>query len=280
MSRTAKAVLPIVFACLGFVVGACEEGQIQTTSPTAPPAPPQPDPPPPPVLVSFVEESIRVTEGETIEIPVALSGGDVRRPFRIQIAAEEDSVVDADYVLVTPVLEIRPSGASGTTTTIVFRALDDEQFAEGDETLWLRLEVVGESSVEVGPRLAVTIDDAGVSPCTGIRVRVEPPTELSSGAFQTQLTLVSDIRSGAVAADWIGPYADHRGQALGRVFQNQFNVLVKDWSFWMEGATSHQQITFEWNPEEVFGLRFRSSDVTCAGQPTLACSGDSCEMRH
>ena len=49
----------------------------------------------------LVEASERVTEGETIEIQVAVSG-DAGGPLRIQVAAEQDTVVDADYELLTP----------------------------------------------------------------------------------------------------------------------------------------------------------------------------------
>ena len=237
-------------------------------------------PPPPPVKVSFVEESERVTEGETIEIKVAVSG-EAGEPLRILVAAEQDTVVDADYELLTSVLEIPPSGVSDATATITLRALEDDYFAEGDETLWLRLGTPQESDVEFGPRLALTIDDAGVSPCDGIRVRVDPPTEFpgGGGVVQTRLTLVSDIGAQTVAADWVGPYDDYREQVSRGVSQNQFNLVVEDWSFRTEGVTSHQQITFKWNPEEEFGLRFRSRDGACAGGPVLACTGAGCEMR-
>ena len=283
-SLSHRAVLPVFFVGMGFVGGACEEGQTPTamapTPPPVAPAPP-PEPEPPAVTVSFVDESKQVVEGETTEILVALSGAVVSRLLRIQVAVEQETVVDTDYELLTPVLEIPASGMSDRTTTITFKALEDIDFAEGDETLWLSLRAPDQSDIAFGPRLAVTINDAGVSPCDGIRVRVEPPTQTPShGAVRTQLTIVSDMRSGAVAADWLGPYQDYQGQALGRRIQNQFNLVVEDWSLRVEGATSHQKITIWWNPEEEFGLRFRSSNDACSNEPVLTCTGAACELRR
>ena len=283
-SVTVRAVLPGLFVGIGFLVVACDDGQLPTTSPTPPVVatpPPAVVSPPPAASLSFSESVARLTEGEAAEILVVLSGGDASGPLRIEVVAEPDTASDGDYELVTAVLEIPRSAASPTTATVAFRALEDTLFAEGDETLLLRLKPPADSNVEFVRPLPITILDAGVSPCNGVRVRVEPPTLTSpGGAVRTQLTLVSDLRAGTVAADWIGPYQDYQGQALGRRIQNQFNLVVEDWSVRVEGATSHQQITIWWNPEEEFGLRFRSSDGACSNEPVLACTGAACEMRY
>ena len=273
------------------MVGACEDGQFPTASPTAPPV----SPPTPPITVSFVEESKRVTEGETIEIQVAVSGH-ASESVRIQVIAEQDTVVDADYELLTPVLEIPPSGVAGRTTTITFRALEDVYFAEGDETLWLRLGTPEESDVEFGPRLAVTIDDVGVSPCSGIQLRAEPPAitdvarvRVRDGSSReirsatTRFTVTSGSDAETVALYWIGPYRD-----FDLFFSPVFNagrtaplhVALLNWGLQMDGLTLRHEMDVEWLADETIGLRFRSASKVCIGEPIASCIGSGCELQR
>ena len=135
------------------------------------------------------------------------------------------------------------------------------------------------------------IDDAGVSPCAGIRVSGEPVSSdvfrdygrspERSGAVNVRLMFESDSRARAVAMDWIAPYDDYRFvDPERRAPDAEFNVVVEEWSYSIEGSTARQTMTVVWNPEEQLGLRFRSRDGTCTGEPTLVCTGAGCEFRR
>ena len=235
-----------------------------------------------------------MAEGQTAEIPVRWSGSS-GSALRIGVAVRGGSATGEDYELLTADFEIPKSAASGTAA-VSLRALEDELFAEGDETLSLELSAPAGTSVQFGGDLAVSIEDAGVSPCTGIRVAAEPPllrdrlerrtTVQPSETATTVFTLVSGPGSEAVALDWIGPYRDYdlgswNPSNRPRVVSptNLFDVVVANWSFQPEESAIRHEFEVEWLSELEIGLRFRSADGACIGEPVAVCTGGGCELR-
>jgi hypothetical protein len=263
--------------------------------PSGAPAPSAPAVPQPSLAVSFVEDAARLAEGETAEIPVRWSGGSPGRALRIGVTAQNQTTTDDDYELLSASFEIPQSAASGTAV-VSLRALEDEMFAEGDETLSLQLVAPSGAAVQVGGNLGISIEEAGVSPCAGIRIGAEPPSRQDSweeGATlqpsetaRTRFIVVSGPGSEAVALDWIGPYRDYDLSSWNPSFRRRtvnsstlFHVILENWSFDMEESTLRHEIQVEWLAELEVGLRFRSADGACAGEPVAACTGGGCELR-
>ena len=273
-------------AALGLAAGGCGD---RTGSAPAAPSAPQAS-----ITVSFAEKAARVAEGQTAEIAVRWSGS-TSNALRIGVAARNVSATDDDYELVTADFQIAPSAASGTAM-VLLRALEDEFFAEGDETLSLELSAPAGAAVRLDGGLDVAIEDAGVSPCDGIRIRAEPPslrdgwppgsTEQPSETARSRFTIVSGPGSEAVSLDWIGPYRDYDLASWNPSFRprrvnptNLFHAVVENWSFHAEGSAVQHEIHVEWLSELELGLQFRSADAACTGEPVAACAGGGCELR-
>ena len=261
------------------------------STPAVPPAVPQPS-----LAVSFIEGAARLAEGETAEIPVRWSGGSPGSALQIGVTAQNQTTTDDDYELLSASFEIPPSAASGTAV-VSLRALEDEMFAEGDETLSLQLVAPSGAAVQVGGNLGISIEEAGVSPCAGIRIGAEPPSRQDrregrpatlqpSETARTRFIVVSGPGSEAVALDWIGPYRDYDLASWNPSFRPRrvnsstlFHVILENWSFDLEESTLRHEIQVEWLAELEVGLRFRSADGACAGEPVAACTGAGCELR-
>ena len=246
------------------------------------------------LTVAFDDAMAALAEGETAEVPVRWSGGAAGRALTIGVVAEDGTATEEDYELLSEGFEI-PAAGSGTAT-VSLRALEDGLFAEGDETLSLRLVAPPGAGVAAGGSLEVAIRDAGVSPCAGIRIRAEPPslqdlwgegrTEQPSETARTRFVLVSGAGSEGVALDWIGPYRDYDLRAWNPSFRRRnvnsstlFHVVIENWSFHPEESALRHELRLEWLSELEVGLRFRSADGACAGEPVAACTGSGCELR-
>ena len=264
-------------------------------APAAPAAPTAPAAPQPSISVTFVEDAARVAEGQTTEIEVRWSGGAPSSALRIGVTARNVSATDDDYELLTSDFEIAPSATSGTAA-VSLRALEDEFFAEGDEIVSLELSAPAGASVGLAGGLEVAIEDAGVSPCAGIRVAAEPPlrtdhwppdsTEQPSETARSRFIIVSGPGSEAISVDWIGPYRDYDLASWNPSFRprrvnptNLFHAILETWSFSPKESAMRHEFRVEWLSELELGLRFRSADSACIGEPVAVCSGTGCELR-
>lgn len=288
-----------VALAVGLAAAGCGEGGGGAPAAPAAPATPAPAPTPAPtpqpsITVSFAEAAVRVAEGQTAEVPVRWSGS-VSSALRIGVAARNGSATGDDYELLTADFEIAASAAGGTAA-VSLRALEDGLFAEGDETLSVQLSAPAGTSVQFGGELAVSIEDAGVSPCAGVRVSADPPllrnflegrtTVQPSETATTVFKLVTGPGAEAVTLDWIGPYRDYdlgswnpsnRPRTVNPT--NLFDVVVANWSFEPEESAFRHEFEVEWLSELEIGLRFRSADGACTGEPVAACTGGGCELR-
>ncbi|MDE2793715.1 MAG: hypothetical protein OXL34_02755, partial [Gemmatimonadota bacterium] len=265
------------------------------TTPSTPPTSAPPAPSPPSLAISFVEATATLAEGETAEIPVRWSGGPSGSALQIGVVAQNQTATDEDYEVLSEGFAIPQSAASGTAM-VSLRALEDDFFAEGDETLSVQLVAPSGAAVQVGGSLEVAIEDAGVSPCAGIRIAADPPslrdlwepgkTEQPSETAMTRFIVVSGPGSEAVALDWVGPYRDYDLSAWNPSFRRRnvnsstlFHTILANWTFLPEASALRHEIRLEWLSNLEVGLRFRSSDGACAGEPVAVCTGAGCELR-
>lgn len=137
------------------------------------------------------------------------------------------------------------------------------------------------------------------SPCTGVRVRAEEEPFLADGPdarpvqrigdarwYATTLTMEWSLESEEVIFDWASPYrdwewdwGDETWEFFSRWRGSKLDVTLADWQ--IEGnATGSATHTAEiaWPENAEVRLRFRSTDDSCDGEPTVVCSVEGCGL--
>ncbi len=251
-------------------------------------APVSPAPAPGPSLaVSFQESALSVAEGEAAEIAIQYRTQELVAPVSLSVSVLPGTAEAEDYEISPDVLEIPAGTSPDGKGSLTLRALTDRFFAEGEETLEVRLVPPPGIHAETASGLAVTIEEAGANPCAGTVVHGHPPeVEERFDVARTRLSL--DFASGSenVVFDWLGPYdgqaepLDFVRKTMGRT--SRFQVAILAWTTErMAGVTRHT-FEFAWPTDTSrgveAGLRFRSDDGACAGEPMAVCTGAGCEL--
>ena len=248
-------------------------------------APVSPAPEPSQLAVSFVESRLSVAEGETAEIGIQYRAQGLDAPVSLSVLVLPGTAEAEDYEVSPDALEIpagtNPEGRSSLTV----RGLTDRFFAEGEETLEVRLVPPTGVRAEVASGLEVTIAEAGANPCVGTAVRGTPPT-MERDTARTTFFLDFAVGSEGVTFDWFGPYdgdeapVDFIGERMGRTPGLQ--VIMLDWTTQRTGSMVRHKMDFAWPggryPGLEAGVRFRSDDGACAGEPTAICTESDCEL--
>ena len=244
-------------------------------------------PQPPAVVVTFASDAVRVEEGETAEIAVRYRINALSTPLSLAVSPLNLGAVPEDYELSGNTFDI-PAGQGVTgTATISLTALVDNQIAEGEEAVGLRLQPPGGVRAELGPDLDVRIADRGASPCSGVQVvatRIES-LETARNYRRTTLELTQGTEAGAVWFDWSGPYLYDEycddDDCRTTWEEDRFPILEVNLVEWrMEsfpGGTS-DLLDVEWRDSNTLRFGFRSSNGACEGEPTVACTAAGCEM--
>ena len=269
---------PLLGAIGILAVAACGRGD---SSPTA--AAPQP----PAVVVTFVSDAVRVEEGETAEIEVRYRINTLSTPLSVAVSPLGLGAAPEDYELSANTFDI-PAGQGVTgTAAITLTALVDNQIAEGEEAVGLRLQPPGGVRAQLGPNLEVRIADVGASPCAGVQVvatRIEA-LENARNYRRTRLELTQGTEAGAVWFDWGGPYLydDYCDDDDCRTAweENRFPILevnLVEWRMESSAGGTSDLLDIEWHDSNTLRFGFRSSDGACEGEPTVACAAAGCEL--
>ncbi|MYE13940.1 MAG: hypothetical protein F4X99_20250 [Gammaproteobacteria bacterium] len=272
-------VLGRLFAALGMLaVAACGR---DASAPTA--APPQP----PAVVVTFASDSVRIEEGETAEIAVRYRINTLSTPLSLTVSPLGLGAAPEDYELSGNTFDI-PAGQGVTgTAAITLTALVDNQIAEGEEAVGLRLQPPGGVRAQLGPNLEVTIADRGASPCAGVQVvatRIES-LETARHYRRTTLELTQGTEAEAVWFDWGGPflfdqYCDD-DDCRTAWEENRFPILevnLVEWRMESSPSGTSDVLDIEWHDSNTLRFGFRSADGACEGEPTVACAAAGCEL--
>ena len=196
--------------------------------------------------------------------------------------------VPEDYELSAVTFDI-PAGEDVTgTATISLTALVDNQIAEGEEVVTLRLLQPRDVRAELDQSLKVTIADVGASPCTGVRVLATPvePVETARGYRTTTLEVTHGTEAGAVWFDWNGPYLHNENcddADCRMAWEDRFPILeVNLVEWWMESSASGTTdiLEIEWFGSKTLGFGFRSAGGECEGGPTVVCMSAGCELQR
>ena len=257
------------------------------SSPSA--AAPQPSVQPPAVVVTFASETVRVEEGETVEITVRYRINSLSAPLSLTVSPLDQGAAPADYELSATTFDI-PAGEGATgTTAISLTALVDDQIAEGDEVVELRLVPPSGTRAELDQDLEVTIADAGASPCAGVQVVATPVESLDTDPVydRTTLELTQGTQAGAVWFDWGAPYLDgdycDDDEGCWKFWENRLPLLevnLVEWRMESSADGTSDLLEIEWNDSTTLRFAFHSSDGTCEGQPTVTCTAAGCDFDH
>ena len=243
-------------------------------------------PEPPAVVVTFASDAVNLKEGETVDITVRYRINNLSSPLSLAISPLDRGAAAEDYELSATTFDI-PAGQGVTgTAALSLIALEDNQIAEGEEVVALRLLPPGGIRAQLDQNLEVTIGDVGASPCAGVRVLATPiePIETSRNYRGTTLELTQGKEAGAVWFDWEGPYLHGEycdDDDCRTAWQNRFPILEVNLVEWrMESSSSGTEdfLEIEWNDSNTLRFRFRSPDGACDGEPTVACTTTGCEL--
>ena len=244
-------------------------------------------PQPPAVVVTFASDAIRVEEGETVEIAVGYRINTLSSPLSLAVSPLNQGAVSEDYELSSDTFEI-PAGQGVTgTATISLTALVDNQIAEGEEVVGLRLQPPGGVRAQLGPNLEVSIADVGASPCSGVQVvgTLIESLETAEHYRRTTLELTQGTEAEAVWFDWGGPYLYDEycddDDCRTAWEENRFPILEVNLVEWrMESSTSGTSdlLEIEWHESNTLRFGFRSSEGACEGEPTVVCTDAGCEL--
>lgn len=279
-----KRALPaFLCAALSLVVAGCDGGE--SPAPTA--LAPLPPPPPPPFSASFVEDSLEVREGESVQIDIAYTVRDLASPVALQVRAAVESASAEDFELIAEAAEIPAGQGVSGAASVQLTALADTMFNESDETLHLTFASTGAAAnATLGEPLAVTIVETGASPCAGVTIRAEPwrEEEWRASASTTMLASMLELELTGRALDTrvelIGPYYNlYDGGSTPRAVAS-FGISA--WRVLPGDGSVRHELDINWPGESWFeeepNLEFRILGPTCAGEPVASCSSETCEV--
>lgn len=271
-----------LLAVVGLVAGAACGGDGSAPAVTAP----QPSVQPPAVVVTFASETVGVTEGETVDIAVRYRINSLSAPLSLAVSPLDQGAVPEDYELSATTFEIPAGQSVSGTAAISFTALVDNQIAEGEEIVELRLVPPGGIRAEVDQNLEVMIADAGASPCAGVQVVATPVESLDTAAHyrRTTLELTHGTEAGAVWFDWDAPYLhdDNCDDDDCRTWWEERSPILEvnlvEWRMESSAGATKDILEVEWFESQPLRFGFHSADGACEGQPAVTCTTPGCEF--
>ena len=251
------------------------------------------------VTVSFVEDAVRVVEGEAAEIAIRYEVRELAEAVRVELIAHEMGAEAADYELDPSTIEIPAGQRMHGMHSVWLRAARDAWISEGEEALALGLQIPEGLAADPGPDLEIVIVEGGASPCAGVTVHAESPELLAAGPPWTIPTaLFGDARivgttlamefhpeAAQTLFDWVGPYrnAPREGEwGISRWWRNRWHSVpefsVASWEVEQAGVATRHSIRVEWPADTESVLRFRSTGGSCEGEPRVVCGEDGCVL--
>lgn len=237
--------------------------------------------PPPAVTVSFVEDAVTVAEGATVQISIRYQVNELASPLLLTISPLDQDTAPGDYEFSATSFEIPAGRGTSGTVALSFRALLDEQIAEGDEKMSVRIEQPEGVLARLDQNLDVSITDSGGIPCSGVAVVGTPPEDRELDRWRVHSTTLS-LSMAADAAevvvfDWEGPYY-YDGESEWWVgVSPALEVSAAEWEVEALPDATRHAIRVEWEEGRVLRLRFRSSDGTCDRERhRMECRADGC----
>lgn len=275
---TRKILLVAVASAPAFF--ACDGGE---SVPVAPP----PAPPPPAFGISFTDAELEVREGETLAVSVRYEVRDLPGPVQVRLSASHEIASEADYELAVDSIEIPAGRDLAGEATFELSALADLFFTEGAEVLPLAF-AYSAGQADLGDPVAISILEAGASPCPGITVvglpwrEEESPDEDVANMLATTLNLEIGAGGAGARLEILGPYFDLG--TYGRIAESVSAFGINRWNVRTGPGTITHELDVNWPGEDWFeeeaeqslDLAFRGGG--CTGDPVASCTSDGCEI--
>ena len=279
-------------AILAAGLAACDGAD--SAPPTAPPAAPPPAPVPPPApspafSVSFGEKALDVREGESLNVSVRYEVRELATPVELGVTVSGEGAGETDYELSPTAITIPAGEDLAGEAALVVTALEDLLFTEGGETLSLEFTPPsGGMEATLGDPLEITLLDAAVSPCPGVRVAGLPWREQGSlfqgipNMLATTLTLDLDGAASGTRLELLSPYLDVG--AFGSIQQSVSAFGINRWGVRRDAGSIVHEMEVNWSGEGWFKEDEEASlDLAflgggCAGEPVASCTSEGCEI--
>ena len=260
---------------------ACDGGE------SVPVAPPPPPPPPPTFGISFTDAELEVREGETLAVSVRYEVRDLPGPVQVRLSASHEIASEADYELAVNSIEIPAGRDLAGEATFELSALADLFFTEGAEVLPLAF-AYSAGQADLGDPVAISILEAGASPCPGVTVvglpwrEEESPDEDVANMLATTLNLEIGAGGAGARLEILGPYFDLG--TYGRIAESVSAFGINRWNVRTGPGTITHELDVNWPGEDWFeeeaeqslDLAFRGGG--CTGDPVASCTSDGCEI--
>lgn len=259
-------------------VGCGADGGVGGTAPNLAPTPP------PAVTVSFLEDAITVSEGETVEVAVRYQVNELASPLALTISPLDKDTAPEDYELSAMSFEIPSGRGVSGTAALSFTALLDEWVAEGDEKMSIRLVQPQGVRATLDQNLEVTIAESGGNPCSGLAVVGTPPEEREIARWRVHATTlalsVAAHAADVVVFDWESPYFHDAESEWWVGVSPALEASAVEWEVESLSNVTRHAIRVQWERGQVLRLRFRSAEGTCDYQrDELVCDVAGCILR-
>ena len=259
---------------------ACDGGE---SVPVAPPPPP----PLPAFGISFTEAELEVREGEALAVNVRYEVRELPAPVQVRLSASHEFASEADYELAVDSIEIPAGRDLAGEATFEVSALADLFFTEGAEVLPLAF-AYSAGQADLGDPVAISILEAGASPCPGVTVvglpwrEEESPDDDVANMLATTLNFEIGADGAGARLEILGPYFDLG--VSGRIAESVSAFGINRWSVRTGPGTITHELDVNWPGEDWFEEEFEESlDLAfrgggCAGNAVASCTSHGCEI--
>ena len=227
------------------------------------------------VEASFARTLVEVREGESAPVVVRYRVAGLATPKTLEVSTLPDTASREDFELEGGPLGLPPGEGSSGEFALLLTAQTDELFAEGDETVTIRFLPDLRVKAELGGDLEVEIEEAGASPCPGMRITALPP-EPSTGLEDHLTTTLMIERSRAALGtglDLVWPY-----RSIVRGSSSPIRAMrVSRWQTQEASGAIRHELDVEWW-EETSEISIGFVGGQCAGDAVAHCFEDGCEL--
>ncbi len=254
---------------------------------TSPPSPGT-TPAPPPVTAPVLSIPTGLMVSTTTEDSITWTWIAVEAAAGYEVQQSTDEVFeDTDPIVRVATTSFTASGLSGSTVVYVrVRAVGGPAEAP----------LLSDWAAAVtGMSLPPTVH-LEASPCTGVVVFANQPRLMREsrpnlGRRLAVVTLEMEFGLGSedVTIDWVAPYIGDDGVPTRPTRQRpeqaaRFSMVLTDWTMDLAPGIVRHVMSLNWPGGDFFpglevGVRFRSGNGACPGEPSVICSETGCEVR-
>ena len=227
------------------------------------------------VEVSFIRNLLEVREGESAPVVIRYRVAGLSTARQLELSTLPGTASREDFELEGGSLELPPGEGASGEFTLQLTGRTDGLFAEGDETVTIRFMPDPGLNAQLGGDLEVVIEEAGASPCPGMRIEALPPGPSTGLDHHLTTTLMIERSRAAIGTglDLVWPYRSLLGGASSPVR----TMRVSRWRTQDTGGVQRHELDVEWW-QETSEISIGFVGGQCAGDSVAHCFEDGCEL--